>query len=78
MAPSLDQVAKDARLLTRTEKAILAGLLLEDLDEHAHTAPPTDVDEAWLKEARRRFDAYTAGELEAIPADQAISEARLQ
>lgn len=77
MAPSLDQVAKDARVLSRDEKAILARLLLEDLDQDIHVAPPSDVDDAWLKEARRRFDAYRSGELPAIPADQALKAARL-
>jgi putative addiction module component (TIGR02574 family) len=35
-----------------------------------------ELEDAWDEEGERRFQAYLAGEMEAIPAEQAIAEAR--
>ena len=35
-----------------------------------------EIEDAWDEEGERRFKAYLAGEMEAIPAEQAIAEAR--
>jgi hypothetical protein len=34
------------------------------------------VEELWLDEARRRYDAYLRGEVQAIPGDEAMARAR--
>jgi putative addiction module component (TIGR02574 family) len=67
-----DDVEKQARALSRKEKAALARVLIDELD------PVSDpgVEELWLEEARRRYDAYRRGEVPSIPGDEAMARAR--
>jgi putative addiction module component (TIGR02574 family) len=67
-----DDIAKQARALSREEKAALARVLIDDLDP---TSDP-GVEELWLEEARRRYEAYLRGEMRAIPDDEAMARAR--
>jgi hypothetical protein len=50
----------------------LAPILIEELD------PATDVgvEQVWIEEAQRRYEAYRTGELEAIPGDVVMRNAR--
>jgi len=72
MSSQFDDVEKQARALSRPEKAALARVLIDELD------PVTEpgVDELWLEEARRRYDAYRRGEMQSVPGDEAMARAR--
>jgi len=72
MSALFDELEKQARLLTPQEKAALARILIEELD------PATDsqVEQLWIAEAQRRYDAYLQGELETLPGDEVLSRAR--
>lgn len=59
-------------MLTPQEKATLARILIEELD------PTVDsqVEQLWIAESQRRYEAYLKGELESPPGDEAMSRAR--
>ena len=67
-----DDLEKQARALPPKEKAALARVLIDELDPIS--AP--GVEELWLDEARRRYDAYCRGEVQATPGDEAMARAR--
>jgi putative addiction module component (TIGR02574 family) len=66
----VQELESAALSLPRAERARLAERLLASLDEDP------DVDAAWRDEVPRRLAAYRAGELESIPADEALKKAR--
>ena len=72
MSSQFDDVEKQARSLSREEKAALARLLIDELDP----VNEPGVDELWLEEARRRYDAYRRGEMQSISGDEAMARAR--
>lgn len=67
-----DDLEKQARALSRKEKAALARVLIDELD------PVSDpgVEELWLEKARRRYDAFRRGEMYSILGDEAMPRAR--
>ena len=72
MSPLFDEVQKQAQMLTAQEKAALAHLLIEELD-----APlDADVEQLWIAESQRRYEAYLKGELEVVAGDEAMANAR--
>lgn len=72
MSPLFDEVQKQAQMLTAQEKAALAHQLIEDLD----SASDADVQQAWIAESKRRYEAYLRGELQSVPGDEAMANAR--
>ena len=63
MARDLRKVFREAFELPESERATLAGLLIESIE-----APPDpDVEEQWAVEAERRWRQIEAGEVETIP-----------
>ena len=50
----------------------MARVLIDELDP----VNEPGVDELWLEEARRRYDAYRRGEMQSIPGDEAMVRAR--
>ncbi|MGE0442142.1 MAG: addiction module protein [Gemmatimonadales bacterium] len=52
------------------DRAHLAKVLIESLDEQP------DLDPAWIEEAERRAADLASGAVGAVPAEQAIAEAR--
>ena len=72
MSALLDELKRQSRLLTVQEKATLARVLLEDLDPSLDS----DVEQLWISESRRRYQAYLNGEIEALPGDEVMSRAR--
>jgi putative addiction module component (TIGR02574 family) len=56
--------------LPLAERARLAERLIASLDE------PTEIEEAWAVEVKRRLDALDRGEIELIPTEQVMEEAR--
>ena len=67
-----DDLEKQARALPRKEKAALARVLIDELDP----ASEPGVEELWMEEAHRRYDAYRRGEMHSIPGDEAMARAR--
>lgn len=72
MSTLFDEVEKQARSLSPQEKASLARILIEELD------PTIDegVEQVWIHEAQRRYDAFLKGEIEARPGDAVMARAR--
>ncbi|MGZ8264092.1 MAG: addiction module protein [Burkholderiales bacterium] len=58
--------------LSREEKAAPARVLIDELDP----ASDSGVEEVWLEEARRRYDAYRRGEMQSVAGDEAMARAR--
>lgn len=72
MSTPLDDLWRQARALTPREKATLARILIEELDP----ALDAEVEQLWIAEAQRRYDAFLNGELEALPGDEVMARAR--
>jgi len=72
MSSQFDDLEKRARALSREEKAALARVLIDELDP----VKEPGVNELWLEEARRRYDAYLRGEMLSVPGDEAMARAR--
>lgn len=60
--------------LPTEERARLAAELLSSLDQPEHG----DIEELWLAEAERRYEAYRSGRVRGISAEEAIRQARSQ
>lgn len=72
MSSLLEELTKQSRLLTAQEKATLARILIEGLDASCDT----NVEQLWVAEAHRRYQAYLRGEIEAHPGDEVMTRAR--
>lgn len=72
MSTFFDEVERQARTLTRREKASLARILIEDLDPSIDAG----IEQVWIDEAQRRYDAYLQGQLEALAGDAVMAKAR--
>lgn len=72
MSALLEELTKQTRLLTAQEKATLARILIEGLD----TATDSNVEQLWVAESQRRYEAYLRGEIEASPGDEVMTRAR--
>ncbi|HTI95232.1 MAG TPA: addiction module protein [Rudaea sp.] len=62
MAASVTELFKEASVLAESDRAALAGLLIESLE----AAPEAGVDAAWAAEIERRVRQLESGEVEAI------------
>lgn len=72
MSTLFEQVEKQARMLTPQEKASLARILIDELDPSSET----DVEQLWIEESQRRYDAYLRGELKSVSGEEVMSRAR--
>ena len=72
MSVQFEEIEKQAKSLPPKEKAALARLLIEELDE----VTDPDADRLWIEEAERRHAAYLRGELQAVSGDEAMHRAR--
>lgn len=61
-----------AMKLPAGRRAQLAATLLSSLD----SAEPAEIQDAWIREAGRRYQAYKRGKVQAIPAADAIRKVR--
>jgi putative addiction module component (TIGR02574 family) len=75
MATSPESIEFEALSLPREDRARLVMHLLESIEERPES-DPRQVEEAWLAEANRRYEAYIRGEEQAIPADEIFSDLR--
>jgi putative addiction module component (TIGR02574 family) len=72
MATKLDRLERDVLRLPVRERAFLADRLLSSLGRKDVL---TDVDEAWIAEAERRYKEHKAGKRKSIPAADVFREA---
>ena len=72
MSRQFDELTKRIRALPLRERAELVRVLIDDLDP----GKDPDVEKLWLEEAERRYAQYLRGEVEAIPGDEVMAEAR--
>lgn len=72
MSTLLDDLERLARGLSPHEKATLARILIEELDP----ALDAEVEQLWIAEAQRRYEAFLKGELEALPGDEVMARVR--
>ena len=72
MSALLEELKKQSRLLTTQEKATLARTLIEELD----ASPVHNVEQLWIAESQRRYEAYLRGEIDAHPGDEVMTRAR--
>lgn len=72
MSNTLEDLQKQARLLTAEERAQFAEMLLESLQD----APLAEIETAWDREIEERAAAYDRGELPTISAEDVFAEAR--
>ena len=63
MARDLKQLFREAFELSESERATLAGLIIESLEP----PPDPDVEEAWAEEAERRWNEIESGAVRTIP-----------
>lgn len=73
MSSLFDEVQKQAQMLTAHEKAALAHLLIEELES---ASLDSDVEQLWIAESQRRYEAYLQGRLQSVPGDEAMADAR--
>lgn len=72
MTDALKELKKQAKSLTPEERAQLAEVLLESLQD----APLAEIEAAWDREIEARAAAYDRGELQTISAEDVFAEAR--
>lgn len=75
MAISAETVETEALSLPREDRARLVMHLLESIEERPDS-DPSQVEQAWLAEANRRYKAYLRGEEQAIPAEDVFTDLR--
>lgn len=68
----IGQVEAEVLKLPRLVRPRLAEALIPSLDEDS------EIEQAWEDEAERRYRCYLAGEEEAVPAAQALTEIRTE
>ena len=72
MARNFEELEKEARALSSKEKATLARILIDELD----SSMEEDVEQLWIEEAQRRYQAFIEGKLEALPGEDVMRRAR--
>jgi putative addiction module component (TIGR02574 family) len=72
MSPKLLEIERRAVRLPVKDREVLAERLIRSLGR----APLTQVEEAWVAEAERRFSAWRRGEREGIPVERAFKRIR--
>jgi putative addiction module component (TIGR02574 family) len=72
MSESLAELEQQARALSPDDRARLAEVLLESLQE----TPLSEVEAAWNREIEERIAAYDRGDLQAFAAEDVFAEAR--
>ena len=72
MNATLDEIARDALLLTPAERAELADFLVESLE----STPPDAIQRRWIEAANRRLEDVRSGKVQTIPGEDVLAEAR--
>lgn len=74
MARTVEELEAEIRSLSADDRIHLLRDLIADLDG----AMDQDVEEAWLKEAERRYKELKEGLIEAVPAEEVFARARMR
>jgi putative addiction module component (TIGR02574 family) len=69
MSENAEIILKQVLTLSPKDRAKLVEKILASLDQ-----PDPAIDALWAQEAEDRIDAYDAGELEAIPAEEVLKK----
>jgi len=72
MSESLAELEQQARALSPNDRARLAEVLLESLQD----TPLSEVEAAWNREIEERIAAYDRGDFQAFAAEDVFAEAR--
>ena len=72
MPDTLKELEQQAKALTPEQRARLAEVLLESLQD----APMAEIQAAWDREIQERVAAYDRGELQTFSAQDVFAEAR--
>jgi putative addiction module component (TIGR02574 family) len=72
MTANLKEVEKQALRLSPRDREILAEIILRSLEGESIT----EIDEAWVAEAEKRYQSYKNGKVEGIPGKQLFSDIR--
>jgi putative addiction module component (TIGR02574 family) len=72
MAQDTSELRKELDKLTPKQKAELARTLIDSLDEDLDE----NVEQLWLDEAARRYEAYRRGEMSSRPAVEVFARVR--
>jgi putative addiction module component (TIGR02574 family) len=72
MSRTLLEIQREAVRLPEKDREVLAERLIRSLKR----APLTQVEEAWVKEAERRFSAWRRGERVGVPVERAFIQIR--
>lgn len=72
MSRTLQEIERDAVHLPAKDREVLAERLIRSLKHE----PLTGVDEAWVKEAERRFSAWRRGSRVGVPRERAFKRIR--
>ena len=72
MTALLAKIERDVKQLSREDRE----RLLADLASGLEDAPLSDIDQAWIEEAERRFEDLMSGRVEGIPAKEAFAGIR--
>jgi len=68
----VQELEQQALLLPPEDREILAAHLLHSLDD----APLTEVDQAWVEEAERRYQDFKSGKTQGISGDDVFAQIR--
>lgn len=74
MASNINELEKQLLQLSAHERAFLAKQLIQSLDEDVEE--DGELEQRWIEEAQRRYDAYKSGKNTAKSADQVMKDAR--
>lgn len=74
MSLSLAEIEAEARQLTYDERTALIGWLVRDQDSENPIQP--EIAEAWADEAERRDLEMERGEVEGVPLEEVVRQAR--
>ena len=74
MARDTSQLREELDKLSPKQKAELARTLIDSLDEDLDD----EVEQLWLDEAARRYEAYRCGEMSSRPAAEVFARTRLR
>lgn len=72
MTALLEKIEQEAQLLSHEERERLASDLIAGLDN----TPLSEIDQAWIDEAERRYDDLMSGRVKGIPVKEAFDGIR--
>jgi len=72
MATALAEIEEKVRALSQSDKAALIRVLIGELDGPSDS----DVENAWIAEAKRRHQELIEGRVKGVPGDQVFANAK--